>query len=367
MDQSAVLPNDGGAMQTMMVILANIPPPQDSVAAQPMGAAPIPMADTVETPPFGQPHQLQDAPPAMQDSEPSKAIDAADAKQVALHPPPDLAAPKPEAKASPEQAQMSAPLLAAPNMKEAVFLARIAPDLQMTQPIALAAAPPQMTEALVAIVTPMVAAVSKIRATTNGEAVPPRTADDPQVAPPMATAPAGPPFDEVQALLLPVVKVKPSDDLAAAGPQMVAPTPVDRAVSAPAPAPVALPVSVPASLIAHASAAELDSVEVVLDPKELGKVRFEIQHHGDQLRVFLAVERPETLDMLRRNADQLVQEFRAAGYAGASLNFGQWGGQKSGAAAHSGRTKSELPADDLSSPSVLTRNFAPTQGLNLRL
>lgn len=87
----------------------------------------------------------------------------------------------------------------------------------------------------------------------------------------------------------------------------------------PAPAPLAPTLA----KIAHDT--KTGAVELSLAPVELGRLHMAITHDGDQVRVTLSAERPETLDLLRRNADQLTQEFRQAGFAGSSLSFGQWG------------------------------------------
>ena len=90
-----------------------------------------------------------------------------------------------------------------------------------------------------------------------------------------------------------------------------------------------LPPRLSADLVALAKTTPSGPVEILLNPEELGQLRFEIHQKSDQLRVVLSVERPETMDFLRRNADQLLGEFRAAGFAGASLSFGQWDQQSS--------------------------------------
>lgn len=131
-----------------------------------------------------------------------------------------------------------------------------------------------------------------------------------------------------------------------------------------------LPLSVPTTLLAHAPAATGGAVEIILDPEELGKIRFEIHQQGDLVKVVLAVERPETLDLLRRHADQLIQEFRSAGFAGASLDFGQWGRQRSGTSGQVADVESDKSAADLAlnmGRPVPMQNTAPAQGLNLRL
>ncbi len=153
-------------------------------------------------------------------------------------------------------------------------------------------------------------------------------------------------------------------------PQIIILSGADRPPAAPQIVPGPLPASIPATLLAQAPEAALGPVEIVLDPKELGKIRFEIHQQGDQLKVVLAVERPETLDLLRRHADQLIQEFRAAGFAGASLGFGHWGGQhgstSSQAAVLGPDSQTNAPSMPMRQPSP-NRNFGPQQGLNLRL
>ncbi|NCO16668.1 MAG: hypothetical protein GW902_05490 [Alphaproteobacteria bacterium] len=99
--------------------------------------------------------------------------------------------------------------------------------------------------------------------------------------------------------------------------------------SAPSFTPHAKPLA--ATLIEHARNGGTESVELALAPDELGRLRMSMQAEGDVMRVLLSAERPETIDLLRRHADHLAQEFRQAGFSGATLSFGQWG---AGGAAH---------------------------------
>ena len=128
---------------------------------------------------------------------------------------------------------------------------------------------------------------------------------------------------------------------------------------------------VPAQLLPHHAAAKTGGVDVLLQPEELGHVKFHIQQHGETVRILLSAERPETLDLLRRHSDQLLQEFRQSGFSQATLNFGQWGQQQ-----RSPSPPAELAAlfDADAAEAVSTpRPAAPTpaapsgQGLNLRL
>lgn len=66
------------------------------------------------------------------------------------------------------------------------------------------------------------------------------------------------------------------------------------------------------------------TTELALSPEELGPVRIGLAGEGDSVTLTITAERPETLDLLRRNAAQLVAEMRSAGYLSVDLNFGQW-------------------------------------------
>jgi hypothetical protein len=80
-------------------------------------------------------------------------------------------------------------------------------------------------------------------------------------------------------------------------------------------------------LAPHSAAAKAGATELSLSPIELGQVKFQIHQTGDSVRVVLSAEKSETLDLLRRNSEQLLQEFKQAGFSGASLSFGQWNQQ----------------------------------------
>jgi flagellar hook-length control protein FliK len=85
--------------------------------------------------------------------------------------------------------------------------------------------------------------------------------------------------------------------------------------------------ALPATLVTLAQAVPDGPVTVTLSPEDLGALRFEMHGKGDAVHIALTVERPETLDMLRRNAEQLIGEFRQAGFAAASFSFsGAWSG-----------------------------------------
>ncbi|MCA0940248.1 flagellar hook-length control protein FliK [Salipiger pacificus] len=112
-----------------------------------------------------------------------------------------------------------------------------------------------------------------------------------------------------------------------------------------------------------------NKVEVQLEPEELGRVRFHMQlsEHGITLQV--SAERPETLDLLRRNADQLARFLTEAGYQGGSLSFF---GQRRGGGTSRGRTGGpEAGLPDMAAAQGASPTAAPgpvpSAGLDLRL
>ena len=63
-------------------------------------------------------------------------------------------------------------------------------------------------------------------------------------------------------------------------------------------------------------------VELSLDPAELGRVRLTLAVSDAGVSVSIVAERPETLDLMRRNAEALAAEYRSLGYAEVNLSFG---------------------------------------------
>lgn len=267
------------------------------------------------------------------------------------------------------------PKTKAANIREIAFLASLEP----TGAVALAS-PPQDTEVavIVAATIPLATAMPPPARPLFASSMPRDLGVQDisrlvQFATPEIAAKSGVPQIGALVLELNEAKVDPSRPILAE--QQVIPLSLpDRPSVVPPTLAPGMPSSVSTGLLAHAPQAALGPVEVVLNPEELGKIRFEIHHQGDQVKVVLAVERPETLELLRRHADQLVQEFRAAGYAGASLSFGQWGQQQNGSSGQlvPAKTDPQSP-DDPRSPEPLRTaplppvSLAQTQGLNLRL
>lgn len=62
-------------------------------------------------------------------------------------------------------------------------------------------------------------------------------------------------------------------------------------------------------------------VEVALQPEELGRVRVTFSPVDGGLQVALSADRPETLDLMRRHVDVLLQDLRQAGYHKLTLDL----------------------------------------------
>nr|WP_282569032.1 flagellar hook-length control protein FliK [Aliiroseovarius sp. S2029] len=64
-------------------------------------------------------------------------------------------------------------------------------------------------------------------------------------------------------------------------------------------------------------------VELTLNPEELGRLRMSFQTDASSLTVVLQVERPETLDLMRRHIEQLAQDMHDLGYEQVNFTFQQ--------------------------------------------
>lgn len=65
--------------------------------------------------------------------------------------------------------------------------------------------------------------------------------------------------------------------------------------------------------------------ELLLAPEELGKLRFVFGQDDGALTILITAERPETLQLLRRNADALTQELNQLGLTDVAVDFGDRG------------------------------------------
>ena len=115
-------------------------------------------------------------------------------------------------------------------------------------------------------------------------------------------------------------------------------------------------------------------VEIALSPQELGRVRMSIKTDDGAVTVNILAERADTLDLMRRNIEQLGQSFRNMGYDQITFSFGQGmdsDGQGEGAdqgepqaADLNANSTEDTPApSDLNGPALRVQ----TTGIDIRL
>ncbi|SPJ26722.1 flagellar hook-length control protein FliK [Falsiruegeria mediterranea] len=63
------------------------------------------------------------------------------------------------------------------------------------------------------------------------------------------------------------------------------------------------------------------TIGIMLNPEELGRVQMAVNASESVVAISITAERPETLDLMRRHVDQLIEEFRQMGYEGVDLAF----------------------------------------------
>jgi flagellar hook-length control protein FliK len=185
------------------------------------------------------------------------------------------------------------------------------------------------------------------------------------------------PRQVTEALIVPINDAKPlesalPDKLGLAAPEFGAPTPAPLAADGlitPPKGVVAssIPSTLTPSIIEMAKSGNDGPLELALSPEELGRVTISIRQEGDFVRVTLSAERPETLDLLRRHAGDLVADLRQSGFSGASLSFGPGDQDQSAKFAES----PEDTKDQSQPPASETRPPAPSRsskgsGMDLR-
>lgn len=114
-------------------------------------------------------------------------------------------------------------------------------------------------------------------------------------------------------------------------------------------------------------------VELTLSPEELGKLRLTFSGDLSAMTIAVNVERPETLDLMRRHIDLLAQEMRDIGYGEVTFSFTQSGaGGKEGgqsfsdhAPSSSGDVTDNGHVPDKAEPVLL--NVMTRSGIDIRL
>jgi hypothetical protein len=117
---------------------------------------------------------------------------------------------------------------------------------------------------------------------------------------------------------------------------------------------------------------------IALSPDELGSVRLRLEadvQNPERMIVHLIFDRPETMDLFRRHADQLSDAIRTAGYAEARLDFGQQGTGEDARSGQGPDDRGNALAANETDPGTTAINPVPpvpnrpahTAGLDLRL
>jgi flagellar hook-length control protein FliK len=233
--------------------------------------------------------------------------------------PKDGANPAPDVAPAPDAAVAAGSRLSGEEgLLRAIWLADpepvAAPALPaLTTPLGTAPSPP-VIPAPPKVVAPLADESPRDRAVGQDTVARPVTAAPPSSAPAVPTPDQAPVLPAEPVLIL---DLQPRNALAAK---------VELTSSAPPSAPPGPP---PVSLqVAQAVTASGASVtELTLNPEELGRVRIDLHSDGDRLTMVVSAERPETLDLLRRHSDQLVQDLRGSGHQGLDLSFSRWTGQ----------------------------------------
>lgn len=92
-------------------------------------------------------------------------------------------------------------------------------------------------------------------------------------------------------------------------------------------------------------------IELTLSPEELGRVRMTLHNNDGNMSVTVSVERPETLELLRRNIEMLASQLREIGYKDISFEFTSQGNNFTGNdAAHPGDTPDSDPPPETDQP-----------------
>ena len=96
------------------------------------------------------------------------------------------------------------------------------------------------------------------------------------------------------------------------------------AAMAPSTSPATVTQQIASIFVSQDIAGEIRTTELQLSPENLGKVRLEIHTASDGVQIRISAERSETLDLLRKDSSQLVNELRQQGLGSANLSFGSW-------------------------------------------
>jgi len=110
------------------------------------------------------------------------------------------------------------------------------------------------------------------------------------------------------------------------------------------------------------------TTEIMLNPEELGRVRIAMTAGDAGLTVTLLAERPETIDLMRRNIEHLTRELRDMGYDNPTFNFEnqhRGTGEAWGENTPQSDASAELPV--IEAPTITRQHVTLSGGLDLKL
>jgi hypothetical protein len=131
---------------------------------------------------------------------------------------------------------------------------------------------------------------------------------------------------------------------------------------------VPIPVQQQLAEIIHTHGA--GKTDVTLSPEELGRVTLSISPLDREITVNIVAERPETLDLIKRNIDQLSAELKQLGYSSAQFSFGTNGAPPKGSQTGAGNSHPAPDDQRLSDGQDVVAESAismTTTGIDLRL
>ena len=112
-------------------------------------------------------------------------------------------------------------------------------------------------------------------------------------------------------------------------------------------------------------------VDITLNPEELGRVRMGVNVGETTVSVSIVAERPETLDLIRRHVDQLIEEFRQLGYDGVEFQFSDHAetsdGSQDSPPPGTSLAGSDVSDDAIETPQNSSNRAGQQVGLDMRL
>lgn len=107
-------------------------------------------------------------------------------------------------------------------------------------------------------------------------------------------------------------------------------------------------------------------MELTVEAEGIGPIRFIMGSAGDVIRVHLAAQQAEALDLLRRHAADLQAGLQEAGYREAQMSFGDWQGKAPPRPPPVADIPAEAAAAQLPSPQLVAAVAAMRGGLDMR-